>query len=139
LSPDRSPEEKTLDLVEGQRGISYEKLFLPYLQGAKSIKICDPYIRLQYQIYNLMSFCEMLDPSEGTLKLELVTACDSYLKTELKDKLNELKKGLSRDHIEFDYTLEDTLHDEKQQGALLSFVNAYKKRLDLEVNENLLL
>ncbi len=111
LSPDRSPEVKTLDLVEGQRGISYEKLFLPYLKGAKSIKICDPYIRLQYQIYNLMSFCEMLDPSEGTLKLDLVTACDSYLEPELKDKLNELKKGLSRDHIEFDYVLADNLHD----------------------------
>ena len=111
MSPDRNPEEKTLDLVEGQRGISYEKLFLPYLKGAKSIKICDPYIRLQYQIYNLMSFCEMLDPSEGTLKLDLVTACDSYLETELRDKLNELKKGLSRDHIEFDYVLADNRHD----------------------------
>ena len=111
LSPNRSPKEKTLDLVEGQRGISYEKLFLPYLRGAKSIKICDPYIRLQYQIYNLMSFCEMLDPSEGTLKLNLVTACDPYLEPELGDKLNELKKGLSRDHIEFDYVLESNLHD----------------------------
>jgi len=111
LSPARSPEEKTLDLAEGQRGISYEKLFLPYLKGAKLIKICDPYIRLQYQIYNLMSFCEILDPSEGTLKLDLVTACDSYLETELKDKLNELKKGLSRDHIDFDYVFENNLHD----------------------------
>ena len=111
LSLDRSPEEKTLDLVEGQRGISYEKLFLPYLKGAKSIKICDPYIRLQYQVYNLMSFCEILDSSEGTLKLGLVTACDSYLETELKDKLNELKRGLSQDNIEFDYALEENLHD----------------------------
>jgi ATP-dependent Lon protease len=111
LSLDRSPEEKTLDLVEGQRGISYEKLFLPYLNGAKSIRICDPYIRLQYQIYNLMSFCEILDPSEGTLKLDLVTACDPSLKTELKDKLNELKRGLSQDNIEFDYALEENLHD----------------------------
>ena len=111
LAPDRSPEEKTLDLVEGQRGISYEKLFLPYLKGAKSIKICDPYIRLQYQIYNLIAFCEMLDPSDRTLKLDLVTACDSYLEAELKDKFSELKKGLSRDHIEFDYVLADNLHD----------------------------
>ncbi len=58
-----------------------------------------------------MSFCEILDPSDGTLKLDLVTACDSYLETELKDKLNELKKGLSRDHIKFDYVLADNLHD----------------------------
>lgn len=111
LSPDRSPEEKTLDIAEGQRGISYEKLFLPYLKGAKQIKICDPYIRLQYQIYNLMSFCEMLDPSDGPLKLELVTAYDSYLETELKTKLSELKIGLSKDQIDFDYTLDSSIHD----------------------------
>ncbi|MCF8075617.1 MAG: BREX system Lon protease-like protein BrxL [Desulfotignum sp.] len=111
LSPDRSPEEKTLDIFEAQRGISYEKLFLPYLKGAKSIKICDPYIRLQYQIFNLMSFCEILDPSEGPLKLNLVTACDAYQESELKTKLNELKKGLLHDHIEFDYELAENIHD----------------------------
>lgn len=111
LSPDRSPEEKTLDIAEGQRGISYEKLFLPYLKGAKLIKICDPYIRLQYQIYNLMSFCEILDPSDGPLKLDLVTACDSYLETELKTKLNELKIGLSKYQIDFDYILDSSIHD----------------------------
>ena len=41
LSLERPPEEKTVDIIEGQKGISYEKLFLPYLRGAKSIKICD--------------------------------------------------------------------------------------------------
>jgi ATP-dependent Lon protease len=111
LSPDRSPEEKTLDINEAQRGISYEKLFLPYLKGAKSIKICDPYIRLQYQIFNLMSFCEILDSSNGPLKLNLVTACGAYQEAELKTKLNELKKGLLHDHIEFDYELAENIHD----------------------------
>ena len=111
LSPDRSPEEKTLDLVEGQRGISYEKLFFPYLKGAKSIKICDPYIRLQYQIYNLISFCEMIDPTDEKVKLDLLTACDSYMEAELRNKLSELKKGLSQENIEFDYVFEDKIHD----------------------------
>jgi ATP-dependent Lon protease len=111
LSPDRSPEEKTLDMVEGQRGISFEKLFLPYVKGAKSIKICDPYIRLQYQIYNLMSFCEILDPLEEMLKVDLATACDAYQETELRGKLDELKKGLSPDHIEFNYVFDNNLHD----------------------------
>ena len=58
-----------------------------------------------------MSFCEILDPSEDILKIDLVTGCDSYRKTELRDKLNEIKKGLSRDHIEFDYVFDDNLHD----------------------------
>ena len=62
LSLDRSPEEKTLDIVEGQRGISYEKLFLPYLKGAKLIKICDPYIRYntRYTISCLFAKCSIL-------------------------------------------------------------------------------
>ncbi len=111
LAPGRAPEAKTLDIAEGQKGISFEKLFLPYVKGAKAIKICDPYIRLQYQIYNLMSFCEMLDPPEDKLKLNLVTACDAYLETELRDKLGELKIGLSLDHIEFDYVFDNDLHD----------------------------
>ena len=111
LAPGRAPEEKTLDLVEGQKGISFEKLFLPYVKGAKSIKICDPYVRLQYQIYNLMSFCEMLATPEDTLKVNLVTACDAYQEAELRDKLGELKIGLSRDHIEFDYIFDNNLHD----------------------------
>lgn len=111
LSPSRSPEERTLDLAEGQRGISYVKLFLPYLKDAKHIKIYDPYVRLQYQIYNLMSFCEMLAPAEGTLKLDLVTSCDSFMEAELTSKLNDLKKGLLQDRIDFDYELKDNLHD----------------------------
>jgi len=111
LSPERNPAETVLDIAEGQTGISYAKLFRPYLKGAESIKIVDPYIRLQYQIYNLMAFCEILDTSEDTLKVELVTAADRRLEDEQHDKLSQLKKALSRYHIEFDYILESGLHD----------------------------
>jgi len=111
LSVERNPEEKSIEIVEGQKGISYARLFLPYLKDAKSIKICDPYIRLQYQIYNLMSFCEILDPSEGPLMLDLVTGYESYQEAELKEKLEELKKGLKKDSIQFDYSFDNNLHD----------------------------
>jgi ATP-dependent Lon protease len=111
LTPDRVLEEITLDIAEGQRGISFEKLFLPYVKGARSIKIYDPYIRLQYQIYNFVSFCEILDPGESTLKLYLVTGCDAYQESELKERLNELKNGLSRDRIEFEFIFNNDLHD----------------------------
>ena len=111
LAPNRAPEERTLDIAEGQKGISFEKLFLPYVKGAKWVKVYDPYIRLQYQIYNFMSFCEVLAPPEAALKLELVTSCNEYQEKELKQKLNELKTGLSRDGIEFDYQFDADLHD----------------------------
>ena len=111
LSPDRKPEEKTIDIVEGQMGVSYEKLFLPYLEGAKYIKICDPYIRLHYQIFNLMSFCETLDASEGPIRLHLVTGRDAYKESEIKSNLDDLTKGLSNHNIQFEYELDENLHD----------------------------
>jgi ATP-dependent Lon protease len=113
LSPDRNPEERTLDITEAEKGISYEKLFMPYVKGATFIKIFDPYIRLQYQIYNLMSFCEILTPGENDIKLELVTGYDPYQEEEMREKFNDLKRGLSNDHIQFDYHFEENLHDRR--------------------------
>jgi ATP-dependent Lon protease len=111
LSTNRGPEEKVIDIQENQRGVSFEKLFGPYLKNAREIKVFDPYIRLQYQIYNFMSFCEILDTSQDSLRLDLATNCDTFQEVELKEKLDELKKGLLQDRIDFSYSLDDELHD----------------------------
>ncbi len=111
LAPDRSPEAMTLDIKEGQRGISYARLFAPYLKGATLVKVCDPYVRLQYQIYNFMSFCEILDPPADGMKVELMTGVDAYQESELKRKLEELKSGLQQDQIELEYHFDNSLHD----------------------------
>jgi ATP-dependent Lon protease len=111
LSPERKPEETTIDIAEGQKGVSYEKLFLPYLKGAKQISLFDPYIRLQYQIFNLMSFCEILEASEAPLTLKLVTGCDAYQEADLTEKFEELKKGLAQDNILLEYRFDNDLHD----------------------------
>ncbi len=110
-STDRRPEEMTLDIEEGQKGISYEKLFAPYLKGARSVKVCDPYIRFQYQIFNLMAFCEVLDTAEGTVKLYLETSCEPYQEEEMVTKFEEIKNGLMQDDIDFDFVFNDNLHD----------------------------
>ena len=39
LSPKRYPEETTIDLIEDQQDISYERLFTPYLKDARSINL----------------------------------------------------------------------------------------------------
>jgi ATP-dependent Lon protease len=111
LSPDRKPEEKTIEIREGERGISYARLFLPYLRGARSVRVHDPYIRMQYQIFNFMSFCEILEPGDEPLKLHLVTDCDLYQEEELRQKLDELKSGLVQDRIDFTYAFDENLHD----------------------------
>ena len=111
LSPERNPSPGTIDIADGQKGISYEKLFLPFIKDAKSIKICDPYIRLQYQIYNLMNFCEILDPKTEKITVDLITSCDPYRSAELAEKLEEIKKGLAVDDIEFNYVFDENIHD----------------------------
>ncbi len=111
LSPDRNPQSGIVEIQEGQRGISYEKLFRPFLKDAKLIKICDPYIRLQYQIYNLVSFCEILDASDQPLEFNLITSCEKHLESELKGKLKKLRKSLSQFSIEFNFVLKNNIHD----------------------------
>jgi ATP-dependent Lon protease len=113
LDSSRQPEEKTVDISEGQRGVSFEKLFAPYMKGAKEVRIFDPYIRMQYQVFNLISFCEILEPHDAPMKVSLVTATDQYHEDESVAMLSELKKGLSRDDIEFAFSFDPNLHDRK--------------------------
>jgi len=63
-------------IKDNQTGVSYKRLFAPYLMGANRISIQDPYIRLPYQMNNLLEFCVMLSnikqPDEE-INLEVVT------------------------------------------------------------------
>src|SRR5690606_9592547 len=54
------PKEQHLVFQENQKGLSYDKLFRPYLLGATQITLTDPYLRLFYQVRNLMEFVETL-------------------------------------------------------------------------------
>jgi ATP-dependent Lon protease len=112
LSPDRRPVETTLDIAEGQKGISYAKLFAPYLIGAKSITLVDPYIRYDYQIHNFMNFCECVVPHQGALQLALVTSAESNEQERtLSSKFDELQSSLEQDRIIFAYSFDKDKHD----------------------------
>ena len=112
LDPDRKPVETTIEISEGQKGVSYEKLFKPYLAGATSVKLADPYIRYHYQIQNFISFCESITPSQGTLQLDLVTSAGSNSeKIELSAKFDELKTSLANENIIFTYNFGKNMHD----------------------------
>lgn len=61
---------------EGQRDISYDKLFGRYLTGAKRIVVTDPYIREYYQIRNFMDFMETIAQRKGVadqVEVHLIT------------------------------------------------------------------
>ncbi|CRK59366.1 putative ATP-dependent protease [Alloactinosynnema sp. L-07] len=61
---------------EGQRGVSYDALLVPYLQGASQITIVDPYVRMFHQARNLMELTEAIargkDPADE-VALRLIT------------------------------------------------------------------
>lgn len=64
------------DYQEGQRGVSYDSLLVPYLHGASQITIVDPYVRMFHQARNLMELIEGIarckDPADE-VALKLVT------------------------------------------------------------------
>lgn len=104
---------KIIELKEGDIGYSYDILFSPFFKHAKEVKIVDPYIRLSYQIDNLIELCRVIY-SSNILSLKLVTASDSD-ETEQKNKnevkFEELKKVLIKKGVNFEYEFSDNIHD----------------------------
>ena len=73
--------EKHLAFKENQRGVSYETLFAPYLKDVAKVVITDPYIRLFYQVRNLMEFLETIakhKPDEDEVDVHLITIKDEF-------------------------------------------------------------
>jgi ATP-dependent Lon protease len=61
ITPDKpSLKEQHLVFQENQKGVSFDKLFGPYLAGAKRITVTDPYLRLFHQQRNLMELLEAI-------------------------------------------------------------------------------
>ena len=107
-----SLQEKNLSFRMGQTGVSYTKLFAPYMENANEIIVEDPYIRAPWQIKNFMEFVTMLIETRPVddLKLHLFTNEEEEKIPDLIDKLDDIKDDLAGYGIEFDYKLRD-FHD----------------------------
>ena len=105
-------QEKSMTFRMGQTGVSYEKLFAPYMRDAKVITVEDPYIRASWQIKNFMEFALMLINTRPVddLKLNLVTNEEDEKIPDLIDKLDDIKDDLTFYGIDFEYKLRD-FHD----------------------------
>tara|TARA_B110000208_G_scaffold186923_1_gene244223 strand:+ start:1045 stop:3129 length:2085 start_codon:yes stop_codon:yes gene_type:complete len=79
-----APKIETLEgghhiFAEGRKGISFNKTFGPYIEGASRIVVTDPYVRYFYQIKNMMEFVEMViqrKSPEDQVSIHLVTGPD---------------------------------------------------------------
>ena len=105
-------QEKNMTFRMGQTGVSYEKLFAPYMATAHEITVEDPYIRASWQVRNFLEFALMLINTRPVddLKLNLVTNEEEDKIPELIDKLDDIKDDLSSYGIEFSYKFRD-FHD----------------------------
>ena len=105
-------QEKSMTFRMGQTGVSYEKLFAPYLRNANAITVEDPYIRASWQVKNFVEFALMLintRPVED-LKLTLITNEEDGKIPDLIDRLDDIKDDLASYGIAFEYKFRD-FHD----------------------------
>lgn len=110
-----SPEEKHVTYQENQRGISYDMLFGPYLKGASRITITDPYIRLFYQIRNLMELLETIvkyKPEEEEVAVHLITSQDDFRSDQQQENLEKIKESCTSVGIQFTWEFDqgDGIH-----------------------------
>lgn len=107
-----TPREQHYTILYGDRGYSYDRIFGPYLKGAKKIKIEDPYVRQPYQIQYFLRFCEMIVRDSRINEIELVTGADvEFQKESISEKLGVLQASLAENGVKFTYTFSDTIHD----------------------------
>lgn len=96
---------------ENTKGITYEKLFADYLKGASTITIYDPYIRIFYQVKNLMELLQMLlkiKPEGEEIEVKLITKCDELKQTESEERFEQLKDSFEGSGIAFSYEFDQT-------------------------------
>jgi len=104
---------------DGQRGVSFDSLLVPYLRGASQITIVDPYVRMFHQARNLMELVEGIargkDPAEEVaLKLVTVENQDGPEKVQRQlEYLLQIKKSAGVLGIVFDVDLVEptAIHD----------------------------
>ncbi len=109
------PQEKHLTFPENVRGVSYDLLFGPYLVGARQITVTDPYIRLVYQVRNLMEFVEAvarIKPEEEDVAVHLVTVEDPNTSDKQRDLLTKIEDACVTAGIEFtwEFDVTNTIH-----------------------------
>lgn len=103
--------EKHLTFKESQKGLSFDTLLGPYLKGATAITVTDPYIRLFYQVRNLMEFLETVvkhKAPDEEVSVHLVTTEDEFKGEQQKDNFEKMKASASAVGVNFTWEFDGT-------------------------------
>ncbi|GHT91721.1 hypothetical protein FACS1894116_00740 [Betaproteobacteria bacterium] len=111
-TPPENLKEQHFNILYGDTGYSYESILGPYLRGAKTVVIEDPYIRIQHQIQNFVRFCETVLKAGTVKKIRLVTSYDDKSQLDdISEKLGELQQSLLEQDIELEVKFNLNIHD----------------------------
>jgi ATP-dependent Lon protease len=112
-SPQRiGPIDRHYNIGYGDTGHSYDTIFGPYLVGAKSMVVEDPYIRAPHQIANFVRLCETALKASTVQTITLITSYDQQTDmADVRDKLDELKQSLMEYDVALNVELNANLHD----------------------------
>jgi len=110
-----SLKEQHLIYQENQRGISFDTLFGPYFKSAAQVTITDPYIRLFYQIRNLMELLETIVKyklREDEVSVHLITVEDDFKGAQQQEFLENIKESSRSIGINFtwEFDVSGSLH-----------------------------
>jgi ATP-dependent Lon protease len=104
--------EKHLEYMENQKGVSYDILFSSYIKGAKDITITDPYLRIFFQLRNLMEFVECIIKNknkEDEINLHIITGKeDRNLDGKQDEFLEQIQKSALSVGIHFTWEYDET-------------------------------
>ena len=103
------PEEGHYVFTENRKGVSYEKLFSPYTDGATRIVVTDPYIRYFYQIRNMMEFVEMIirrKAPEEQVAIHLATGPDDGNIQKQRELLESVSEACTGSGVDFTWAFD---------------------------------
>lgn len=104
--------EQHYTITYDSSGYSYETIIVPYLAGAKSVVIEDPYIRATHQVQNFIRFCEAVLKQPTVKKIQLITSYDDKTNVqEMAERLEDVKQSLLELDVELDIKVNENLHD----------------------------
>lgn len=104
------------DFAEGQKGLSYETLLMPYLSGATEFEFHDPYIRQAHQGRNLVELLALIaaakDPADE-IEFRLFTTLEDDPEQQNRQlkMLNEIVQGARQQGIKLEVAQAPGGHD----------------------------
>lgn len=105
------PEPGHLTFAENQKGVSFDALFGPWLDGATEITLTDPYIRVYHQMRNVMELLEMIalrKPEGEDVRFSLLTAPDPEDLERQARYLEQIRDGIAPLGVEFSWEFDGT-------------------------------